>query len=35
MHYEGRITPRALRHKQLAIDTRGILNDPDRVCANR
>ena len=35
MHYESRITARALRHKQLAIDPRAMLDDPDRVCANR
>lgn len=35
MHHESRITARALRHKQLAIDTRAMLDDPDRVCANR
>jgi hypothetical protein len=35
MHYESRITTRTLRHKQLAIDTRAILGDPDRVWANR
>ena len=35
MHYESRITARALWHNQLAIDTGAILNDPDCGCANR
>jgi hypothetical protein len=35
MHYESRITARALRHKQLAIYTRAILDDTDHVFANR
>jgi hypothetical protein len=35
MHDESRITARALRHKQLAIYTRAILDDTDHVFANR